>query len=60
MARLVSYRTQMAISFVASLVAGRSLSKHDDGGERLRVTVLANLAGTLGMILGYKLAGGGD
>ncbi|WP_435177278.1 hypothetical protein [Halorussus sp. AFM4] len=58
MARFISYRLQLAMSFLASLYVGYTLPKHEDAEERFRTTVLANLVATLGIVIGYKLGGG--
>lgn len=55
MARRVSYRVQVVIEFLASVIAGYWLSRREDGGERVKENVLSSLAGAVGMVIGYGL-----
>lgn len=46
---------QIVIGFIAPLFAGYWISKLDDGGEQIKSNVLSNLAGAVGMVIGYTL-----
>jgi hypothetical protein len=48
-------RTRIVLGFLASLVAGYYLSRREDGSERVETNVLSNLAGAVGMVIGYRL-----
>lgn len=56
MAPLLSNRTQLLIAFLASLVVGLHSGRTDDGGSKVRMSVLSNLASTIGLVLGFALA----
>jgi len=55
MARRISYRTEIIMTCLGSLIAGYLMSRQDDGGERLKKNVLSSVVGTVGMPIGYYL-----
>jgi hypothetical protein len=55
MSGTLGYRTRIAIAFVASLLVGYWTSGREDGRERVRRNVLANLVGSIGIVVGHRL-----
>ena len=51
----LSNRLQIVMAFLGSLFAGYWMSRRDSGDERVKMNVLGNLAGIVGMVIGYKL-----
>lgn len=56
MSPLLSNRSQLLIAFLASLVVGLRAGRTDDGSSKVRLSVLSNLAGTAGLLVGFALA----
>ena len=51
----MSLSRERSTSFLTSVVVGVVTARRADGGDRVKRTVLANVASTAGLLVGYQL-----
>ncbi|MFC6961029.1 hypothetical protein [Halocatena marina] len=56
MVRKLGRRSELAVNFLVSLIVGYWIWGREEGDEHLRKSILSNFVGTIGMLIGYKLA----
>lgn len=56
MVRKLGRRSELAVNFLASFIVGYWIWGREEGDEHLRKSVLSTFVGTIGMLIGYKLA----